>query len=331
MNKPGSQAGRIRFMSLGLAFTLTALLVSGCVVVARPRPVVYAPPPAGVGVFYDALAPYGEWIIVEQYGRVWRPHPWIVGAHFEPYSTGGYWVNTEAGWSFRTQWSWGWAPFHYGRWYRDSAFGWVWVPDTTWGPAWVEWRFGGGYVGWAPLPPHGVAVVYRSYEPPWVFVPTRYLVEVDARRYAVPPSEVHGAFAVTQPLHPATGGTQWHVGPPPGQVAGAVGRPIAAVPLNATPPAPGVVRPVTVGPPHAARGGAPVPPGPSFPPGAPRGGISSSPVTPGHPSPPPGVSPGAASPPSHVPAPGSPSEGTKPPAGAPASANPPTGHPASVP
>jgi hypothetical protein len=31
--------------------------------------------------------------------------------------------------------------------------GWVWVPGDEWAPAWVSWRKGGDYVGWAPLPP----------------------------------------------------------------------------------------------------------------------------------------------------------------------------------
>ena len=31
--------------------------------------------------------------------------------------------------------------------------GWLWVPGTDWGPAWVSWQHGDGYVGWAPLPP----------------------------------------------------------------------------------------------------------------------------------------------------------------------------------
>ena len=333
MNKPGLQTKRIGFVAAALAFALVASLISGCVVTAHPRPVVYGPPPAEVGVFYDTLSPYGEWIVVEQVGRVWRPHPWIVGAEFEPYVTGGYWVNTDAGWSFKTEWVWGWAPFHYGRWYRDGSLGWVWVPGTTWAPAWVEWRYGGGYVGWAPLPPPGVAVVYHSYQAPWVFVPTRYLVEPEVRRYALPAREVHVAFAVTQPLHPATGqrGMQWHVGPPPGEVARAAGRHIASVPLNAPPPAPGVVRPVTAGPPHTARAGAPVPPGAAPPPS--RGGISSPPVAPGHPSPPPGPSPGSvgSSPHPPGPAPGSPSQTAKPPSEAPANGSPPAGHPSSVP
>jgi hypothetical protein len=37
----------------------------------------------------------------------------------------------------------------------------VWVPGYEWGPAWVSWRFGGNYVGWAPLPPDTLTV-YES-------------------------------------------------------------------------------------------------------------------------------------------------------------------------
>jgi hypothetical protein len=48
---------------------------------------------------------------------------------------------------------WAWATFHYGRWYYDTGLGWAWVPGAVWAPAWVAWRDGGGYLGWAPLPP----------------------------------------------------------------------------------------------------------------------------------------------------------------------------------
>jgi hypothetical protein len=34
-----------------------------------------------------------------------------------------------------------------------DGLGWVWVPGTRWAPAWVSWRSGDGYYGWAPLPP----------------------------------------------------------------------------------------------------------------------------------------------------------------------------------
>jgi hypothetical protein len=48
---------------------------------------------------------------------------------------------------------WGWATYHYGRWANVDGTGWVWVPGYQWAPAWVSWRYGGGYAGWAPLPP----------------------------------------------------------------------------------------------------------------------------------------------------------------------------------
>ena len=45
---------------------------------------------------------------------------------------------------------------------------WVWVPGVEWAPAWVTWRVGGGYIGWAPLPPHHVSVAVAG--PQFVFV-----------------------------------------------------------------------------------------------------------------------------------------------------------------
>jgi hypothetical protein len=78
---------------------------------------------------------------------------------------------TEYGWTWVSDWDWGWAPFHYGRWLTIGGYGWCWVPGTIWGPAWVSWRYGGGYAGWAPLPPPGVTVgPPRGVRSPWHFV-----------------------------------------------------------------------------------------------------------------------------------------------------------------
>jgi hypothetical protein len=100
----------------------------------------------------STLAPYGEWITHEEYGRVWRPHATVVGASFTPYETCGSWVWTDYGWTYQCDWDWGWLPFHYGQWDWFDG-GWGWVPDYTWGPGWVDWRYGGGYVGWRPQRP----------------------------------------------------------------------------------------------------------------------------------------------------------------------------------
>jgi hypothetical protein len=112
--------------------------------------------PQAAAQFDQTLSPYGTWVDDPSYGRVWEPSVSIVGAGFFPYATGGHWVLTEFGWTWVSDWDWGWAPFHYGRWTVVGRHGWCWVPGTLWGPAWVGWRAGGGYVGWTPLPPRGV-------------------------------------------------------------------------------------------------------------------------------------------------------------------------------
>lgn len=109
------------------------------------------PSPRGeVGFFYDELSPYGDWVLTRDHGWAWFPR--TVRADWRPYSD-GRWVVTDYGWTWASNEPFGWATYHYGRWAWDSRFGWLWVPGTIWGPAWVSWQYGGGYVGWAPLPP----------------------------------------------------------------------------------------------------------------------------------------------------------------------------------
>jgi hypothetical protein len=106
--------------------------------------------------FYEPLSPYGRWEEVGSYGRCWIPGG--VSADWSPYSE-GYWQSTDAGWYWVSDEPWGWATYHYGRWDSSPQFGWYWVPQRQWAPAWVSWREGGGYVGWAPLGPSGQGVV----------------------------------------------------------------------------------------------------------------------------------------------------------------------------
>lgn len=107
-------------------------------------------PRGDVGFFYDELSPYGDWVRTRDYGWAWFPRD--VHPYWRPYSD-GRWVVTEYGWTWVSYEPFGWATYHYGRWAWDPRFGWLWVPGTIWGPAWVSWQHGGGYVGWAPLPP----------------------------------------------------------------------------------------------------------------------------------------------------------------------------------
>jgi hypothetical protein len=104
-----------------------------------------------VDFFYEALDPYGEWIELERYGYAFRPNTNRT-ALWRPYTDGG-WVYTEYGWTWRSNEPFGWATYHYGRWTRLPRLGWVWIPGTEWGPAWVSWRRSSDYIGWAPLPP----------------------------------------------------------------------------------------------------------------------------------------------------------------------------------
>jgi hypothetical protein len=103
------------------------------------------------GSFYGALAPYGEWLEMDAGFYAWRPTHVRVG--WRPYMF-GHWAWTDYGWYWISDEPFGWAAYHYGRWYYDDYYGWIWIPDRTWGPAWVEWRYNDDYLGWAPLPPY---------------------------------------------------------------------------------------------------------------------------------------------------------------------------------
>lgn len=150
-------------------------------------------------VFYDELQPYGTWMDYGTHGYVWVPR---VEPGFMPYATNGHWVYTEYGNTWVSNYSWGWAPFHYGRWLYDDFYGWIWVPDTEWGPAWVAWRSGGGYYGWAPLMP-GISIhlTFNHYDRIphryWNFVPYQYVTYRHVHRHCVPHTRVVNVYKHT--------------------------------------------------------------------------------------------------------------------------------------
>jgi hypothetical protein len=173
----------MRFTKLALLLLLGTLFGS--------RMAYCQPPPrgdagqAGTQYFHQRLSPYGQWGTHASYGDVWRPR---VAADWRPYST-GHWVYTDYGWTWEADEPWGWAPFHYGRWYHDASQGWGWVPGNVWAPAWVDWRNGGGYIGWAALPPEvgfaaGVGISLGGFDlnaglvpSSYCFVPERSILE----------------------------------------------------------------------------------------------------------------------------------------------------------
>jgi hypothetical protein len=184
--------------------------------------------------YAQTLSPYGAWVYVSGLGRVWRPAPWAAGPGFRPYASGGRWRWTDAGWYFDSDWPWGGIVFHYGRWWADPVQGWVWVPGSTWAPAWVDWRWGGGYVGWEPLPPPGLAFsvsVGFGFDP-WCFVPQDALLAPALVPVLVSPVRVRQVFAVTAPVRRVgyvRGGGRFNPGPPAERV---FARPVPAVPVT---------------------------------------------------------------------------------------------------
>src|SRR5262249_16730671 len=124
--------------------------------------------------FRTALEPYGQFHRHRRWGEVWSPAN--AGRNRRP-NTVGHWVySNDYGWywaSDAAEAQWGWIAFHYGRWVRDDDLGWVWVPGREWGPAWVNWRRGGGHIAWAPLPPDEIIVEAREEPRDWVVVEPR--------------------------------------------------------------------------------------------------------------------------------------------------------------
>jgi hypothetical protein len=155
-----------------------------------------------IDLFYNNLSG-GNWIEVGDYGYGWQPDVAVSDSNWRPYSD-GYWAYTDVGWTWVSYEDFGWATYHYGRWARLTDYGWVWFPgsDLDWGPAWVSWRTGGDYVGWAPLPPRGPGIVYEGQAiggrvdidfdigPAYYnFVDVRYIGEPILRSRIVAPSE----------------------------------------------------------------------------------------------------------------------------------------------
>jgi hypothetical protein len=156
------------------------------------------------GFFYSSLSPHGEWIEIERGQHVWRP--FHVSRSWRPY-TYGRWAWTQHGWYWVSHEPFGWIVFHYGRWYYDDFYGWVWVPDYEWGPAWVEWRYNDDYIGWAPLPPYATFSVNvgirftRVWVAPmhyWVFVPCRGFTGKRIERHVISTDRTTRFFGSTR-------------------------------------------------------------------------------------------------------------------------------------
>jgi len=185
--------------------------------------------PSALTDFRSTLEPYGNWVDDPTYGTVWVPSPGVVGDGFTPYLSGGHWAYDDD-YVWVSDYDWGWAPFHYGRWVYAGPMGWEWIPGRTYAGAWVAWRYGvgdWGYVGWAPLGPTwcwrgglavGVGFVPRA---PYSFVGAHDLFAHGIGGRLVTGPQVGVVASHTQPWVPASPrlsssiGMRFAVGGPP--------------------------------------------------------------------------------------------------------------------
>jgi hypothetical protein len=124
----------------------------------------------------------GEWVWSPTKAHAWRPHasrtpgwrPYSVG-RWTAFQGAPFWVSDE---------DWGWVPYHLGYWIDDADLGWLWLPGSTFAPAWVTWGgCGDAYAWWpfgpadwlryrstlrpVPLPPFCDAIGEAWYSYPW--------------------------------------------------------------------------------------------------------------------------------------------------------------------
>lgn len=148
-----------------------------------------------ISLFQNELSPYGRWLNNSHYGQVWV----YDDPAFRPYATDGHWEYTNYGWSWVSDFDWGWAPFHYGRWEYDRSDGWMWIPGYEWASAWVSWSQYDGYYGWAPLGyGTGINISFGAvpYER-WNFMPRQYMGSSNFYEHCAPPRNNYFRNAVT--------------------------------------------------------------------------------------------------------------------------------------
>ncbi len=156
------------------------------------------------GYFYNGLSPYGSWIEIDYGVVVWRPT--VMKMNWSPYRE-GRWIWTSDGWYWHSYEPFGHITYHYGRWYFDDYYGWLWYPDYEWAPAWVEWRYDNDYIGWAPLHPYAIfsisigihySTVYYIPYYHWNFVGYRHFYDPYVYNHCVAPRYKYRVYSNTR-------------------------------------------------------------------------------------------------------------------------------------
>jgi hypothetical protein len=148
-------------------------------------------------VGFDDLDDYGDWRDDPGYGHIWFPNR--VDAGWAPYHEGHWAWISPWGWTWVDDSSWGYAPFHYGRWVSvGGRWGWVAGPvavQAVYAPALVVFIGGGpggfgGNVGWFPLGPREVYV-------PSYHVSEAYVTRVNISNTTVNVTQVTNVYHTT--------------------------------------------------------------------------------------------------------------------------------------
>ncbi|HTM57923.1 MAG TPA: DUF6600 domain-containing protein [Candidatus Udaeobacter sp.] len=214
-----------------LAVSALSCATAGLTPTETSMPAARAGLPPEYRFFYDALADYGDWILIEPYGWVFQPRVNFVA--WRPYQY-GFWAPSDVfGWTWISTEPFGWATYHYGRWMYDRFQGWVWVPGLDWGPSWVAWEQGNGYVGWAPLMPD-----QSNWDSvpggPYLFIPNTQLAATDLSSHVLKAEQVRGQIGHLNPVqNPAEhAGVRFNRGPQFEDIERSIGGPLRRVEIE---------------------------------------------------------------------------------------------------
>lgn len=223
-------------VALAIAVVVASCATSGYTPQTPSMPAARAALRPEYRIFYDALQDYGDWVLIEPLGFVFRPK--VDFATWRPY-TDGFWAPSDSwGWVWVSAESFGWATYHYGTWTFDRFQGWVWLPGVDWGPAWVSWQLADGYAGWTPNGPSmTIGGSYGFGNPPggpYVFVPLSSLTSTDLKAHLIPQNDLGVAAATAQPADRLVEreGTLVNLGPPITRVERMLGRSLPRIELQ---------------------------------------------------------------------------------------------------
>jgi hypothetical protein len=190
-------SSRLRHVALLLAM-LSPMMAPAPQAFAAPAATIQTNPPT-LDDFKKVLTGFGRFVYSERYGNVWQPSSLPAGWH--PYPACHWVYDRSYGWTYDDPSPWGKIVHHYGRWAHDNDAGWVWVPGTEWSPAWVIWRAGVAWTGWAPTPPatdqQEVTLASFNSDKQWTFIETAKLANRCDSEPAAAPS---GTMTATSPV-----------------------------------------------------------------------------------------------------------------------------------